>query len=54
MWPDGSKYVGNFNQGIIEGFGVLQHSNGLSYEGDWQNNKPHGMGVLNNNGTKIY
>ena len=31
--------------GKREGRGILKHSDGYSYDGEWVSNQPHGKGV---------
>lgn len=52
IYPDGSMFKGNFNNGIFEGYGIYQwplsQSNGLKkrhqYKGIWVSGKMHGKG----------
>ena len=44
MYPDGSKYVGNWVNDEKQGFGTYHYVNGDIYEGDWYENKRHGQG----------
>eukprot|EP01022_Parablepharisma_sp_SALTPOND_P012873 TRINITY_DN1674_c0_g1_i1.p3 TRINITY_DN1674_c0_g1~~TRINITY_DN1674_c0_g1_i1.p3 ORF type:complete len:401 (+),score=43.48 TRINITY_DN1674_c0_g1_i1:4847-6049(+) len=44
IWPDGSKYVGYWNNDMANGKGRLIHSDGDVYEGEWFNDKAHGYG----------
>ena len=44
-WNDGSKYVGNWVENKICGFGVYSWLDGRKYEGEWLNNNMHGKGV---------
>ena len=44
LWPDGSKYSGQWKNNNASGKGKLLHSNGDIYEGEWDNNKPNGFG----------
>jgi len=46
IWPDQSKYEGEFFDGKMEGFGRRVYPNGNIYEGEWMNDKPHGEGTL--------
>jgi hypothetical protein len=39
---NGSKYTGNFEDGMASGKGELRTSNGDKYIGDFKNNKKHG------------
>ena len=43
--PSGSKYKGHMVDGIRTGYGVYTYADGVNhYEGQWQNNKAHGLG----------
>jgi hypothetical protein len=44
VYPDGSKYVGNWVNDEKQGFGTYYYVNGDIYEGDWYENKRHGQG----------
>jgi hypothetical protein len=37
-------YTGQFSNGQRSGVGLIQWSSGQVYEGQWLNDKPHGMG----------
>ena len=39
---EGSMYVGDFNQGEMEGKGLFQHPDGTIEEALWQKGKPLG------------
>lgn len=41
-----NKYMGEFNDGLKEGFGIFEYSDGQVYEGEWFNDKKEGMGIL--------
>jgi hypothetical protein len=41
-----SRYDGEFNADMKEGFGILQYVNGERYEGQWKANFAHGTGSL--------
>jgi len=45
-YQDGSKYIGDFNNGIPTGVGNVYYSSGDRYEGGWQRHAPHGKGVM--------
>lgn len=46
------SYRGEFNDGEINGFGVMIWKNGTRYEGDFKNGKRNGKGkILNSNGS---
>ena len=42
----GQRYVGQFREGDIEGYGSFECKNGDRYEGEWLNNVMHGRGVF--------
>jgi SH3-like domain-containing protein len=44
--PDGRKYVGEFDDGVRSGQGLMTFPDGTKYIGSWQNDKPHGQGKL--------
>jgi len=44
-YPDGAKYVGDFENGKPAGYGTCIYSNGDKYVGYWQNHGPNGEGV---------
>jgi len=39
IWPDGSRYDGNWKDGIMTGHGRLIHIRGDVYTGQWKNDK---------------
>ena len=43
---DGSKYVGEFFKGVIEGTGTYMWISGKSYNGHWKKSKMEGFGNL--------
>jgi len=43
VFPDGSHYEGGFKKNQFHGKGVFDSEN-VRYEGQWENNKPHGHG----------
>ncbi len=45
-YGDGSRYVGDFNNGVPEGVGTVYYASGDRYEGGWRNHGPHGKGVM--------
>ena len=45
IWPDGSRYEGDFKSGKIEGQGTKVFSNGNTYIGWWKNDLQHGSEV---------
>lgn len=44
VWPDGSKYIGQYVNGKKEGKGKFYWAEGSIYEGDFKNNNLHGKG----------
>jgi len=45
-YGDGTRYLGEFKDGIPNGIGRCEFSNGDLYEGEWKRHAPHGKGVL--------
>jgi hypothetical protein len=45
IWPDHSRYEGEFKSGKIEGQGKKEFTNGNKYVGDWKSDAMHGHGV---------
>tara|TARA_B110000285_G_C15079610_1_gene592740 strand:- start:281 stop:451 length:171 start_codon:yes stop_codon:yes gene_type:complete len=45
VWPDESRYTGDFKLGKIEGKGTKEFANGNRYVGDWKNDQQNGSGV---------
>ena len=47
FFPDGSYYIGDFENGLKNGKGIYYYENGkIQYEGDWFENKREGEGKL--------
>eukprot|EP01102_Stenamoeba_stenopodia_P022797 TRINITY_DN9637_c0_g1_i1.p1 TRINITY_DN9637_c0_g1~~TRINITY_DN9637_c0_g1_i1.p1 ORF type:complete len:836 (-),score=143.68 TRINITY_DN9637_c0_g1_i1:1086-3593(-) len=46
VWPDGSRYIGDWFQGKRQGTGSQSYANGSSYEGEWKDDMRQGWGVL--------
>ena len=44
-WLTSTKYIGDWNENLKEGFGIQIYKNGNKYEGLWQANKRHGQGT---------
>ena len=44
IYPDGSKYEGNWLEGMKDGEGKYTYINGDTYEGKWENGVKHGVG----------
>jgi antitoxin component YwqK of YwqJK toxin-antitoxin module len=53
---DGSKYIGEWQNGNKHGHGVSYHPNGIKeYDGDWRNDERHGRGTeYHSNGNVLY
>jgi hypothetical protein len=45
-YGDGTRYIGEFKNGIPDGLGRCEFINGDLYEGEWKKHAPHGKGVL--------
>ena len=43
--PDGSSYIGDYIDGMMNGMGIFTFSNGSSYEGQYKNDKKNGRGI---------
>lgn len=49
------KYKGEFSCGNLQGSGCLQYLDGSFYDGDWKENKKHGIGkFIEKNGETIF
>lgn len=46
MWPDGSKYEGEFQEGKKHGPGRFRWADGSSYQGEFRNNNIEGYGKI--------
>jgi hypothetical protein len=44
VWTDGSKYEGEFKDGLPNGRGKVVLENEDSYEGEWKDDQAHGFG----------
>ena len=44
LWKDGSRYEGEFNHNMFDGYGIYFYSKNKIYLGEWKNNKKHGYG----------
>ena len=53
-FSDGSKYVGEFQNGEFHGQGTLTFANGSKYVGEWQNDKYHGQGTYTQSSGSKY
>lgn len=54
MWLMDGVYVGEFEQGVIQGKGELDYDNGAKYKGDFIKNRMHGQGVLSFEDGRTY
>ena len=45
IWPNGDKYVGEFQNNVPHGQGTYTYSYGDKYVGEFQNNGKHGQGT---------
>ena len=45
VFPHGSKYIGHFCNGQVEGYGRLVEPSGTAYEGEFREGKANGHGV---------
>ena len=45
IWPDGSKYIGQWHLGKASGFGRFILADGDAYQGEWVGDKAHGIGT---------
>ena len=52
-WSDGSKYVGEFNEGLPNGQGKMTYSDGSKHEGEYKNGRPWNTIVYDRNGKII-
>lgn len=46
LFQSGAKYVGDFLEGQMNGFGVLYYPDGKRYVGYWEASKQHGEGAM--------
>ncbi|MBT89031.1 MAG: hypothetical protein CMN79_00875, partial [Spirochaetales bacterium] len=46
FYPDGSKYAGEFYNGMFHGKGVFTYPDGGEYIGQWNDNEHHGKGTM--------
>lgn len=52
-YHDGSKYIGDFSNGIPEGVGTVYYRSGNRYDGGWSRHAPHGKGVMHYTDGKV-
>jgi hypothetical protein len=53
-YPDGSRWIGEFKEGVPFGHGICYYANGDRYEGEWSNNAPYGEGVMHFVNGRVY
>jgi hypothetical protein len=53
-WPDGSTYVGEFENSRPHGHGSWQRPDGERYVGGWQHGNRHGKGTLTSANGKVH
>lgn len=53
-YKDGSKWVGEFNNGKPYGQGICSYADGRKYEGYWKKNVPQGEGIMYMENGEIY
>ena len=46
IWPDSTRYEGQFVNGVMEGRGTKYFANGDRHVGLWSDDKAHGPGTL--------
>ena len=44
-YHNGNVYVGEWKQGLKDGFGSMTYENGSKYVGEWRNGKKHGQEI---------
>ncbi|CAI2378852.1 unnamed protein product [Moneuplotes crassus] len=50
----GDRYVGDWVNGNMEGYGIYYYENGDKYEGEWMKDNKHGLGVFTRANGNIY
>jgi len=45
-YGDGTKWIGEFKDGLPEGQGTCYYANGDKYVGNWKRHAPHGDGIM--------
>lgn len=53
-YPDGSRWVGEFKNGIPNGEGICYYADGNRYEGEWVSNAPNGEGIMYFTSGRVY
>ena len=54
VYPDGSEFKGNFNNGVFQGHGMYTWPSKHCFIGDWVDGKMHGSGEFTHeNGQKL-
>lgn len=53
-YPDGTTYVGEWENGKRHGYGKWTRPDGTHYVGEWVNDKPDGQGILTKIGGGMY
>lgn len=53
-YPDGSRWVGEFVDGVPTGKGICYYAGGDRYEGQWLKGAPHGEGVMHFANGRVY
>lgn len=52
FWPDGKRYVGEYENDKKHGQGQYTWDNGRKYIGGWNQGKQHGKGYMIEDGMK--
>lgn len=53
-YPDGSRWVGEFKEGVPAGKGTCYYAGGDRYEGQWLKGAPNGEGVMHFANGRVY
>ncbi|MCK6692526.1 MAG: caspase family protein [Thermoanaerobaculia bacterium] len=53
-YPDGSRWVGEFKDGVPAGRGICYYAGGDRYEGQWLKGAPNGEGVMHFANGRVY
>ena len=54
IYTDGSKYVGSWKEGRVEGKGKFTYASGNTYEGQVKNGMANGYGVFNHKSGQVF